>query len=214
MSDWNMKVVWPKDGPMGRRKRGFFRGLNDIRKGKGPDMFVQQGRANTQPISPDRWTNWDSYHDVGSHFNEAQQHNGFRSTSRGLKRYDPVTRKYRTWEMPMDWFQVGVHGLGIGINGDGFPRFTESERININNRRNRGLPRVDPNHRNMGGDWDDFGPKRFRGEHDHFWENAHRIGEITRLAMGGPLPPLLQQILGRPMQMHQNYHYEPDLWAL
>lgn len=58
MNSWDKKVVWPKDGPKGNRPRGFFGGLGDIVRGKGPDMFVQDRKASINPIQVDRWANW------------------------------------------------------------------------------------------------------------------------------------------------------------
>lgn len=58
MAAWDYKVVWPKDGPRGSRPRGFLRGLGDILRGKGPDMFVQNRRESNEPVEVDRWSNW------------------------------------------------------------------------------------------------------------------------------------------------------------
>lgn len=52
-----LKFVWPKEGDRGRKKRGFFGGLNDILNGKGPDIFIQKAKSQ-KAIKVDRWANW------------------------------------------------------------------------------------------------------------------------------------------------------------
>ncbi|KAE9371420.1 hypothetical protein N431DRAFT_545678 [Stipitochalara longipes BDJ] len=173
-----LQMVWPKDGPKGSRRRGFFHGFNDILTGKGPDMFLQRHKSST-PINPERWGNWDSYHDVRSHFREEYDGaaNPCGNSSRGLKRYDPHTRKYRNWLTPTDWAGGGVNGQGIGIHGAGYPRFTGSEGRKMFRRLAQGR-RIDPS--KMGKEWNMEGPRRFRQEHDWFWQEAHGIGENRR----------------------------------
>jgi hypothetical protein len=78
------------------------------------------------------------------------------TTSRGFKRYDPHTRRYRDWFTPHDWFGDGTYGLGVGPDGEGYPRFTNSEGKKILLRYARGEP-VEPY--KMGKDWHHDGPK-------------------------------------------------------
>jgi hypothetical protein len=52
-----LKYVWPKDGPKGRGRRGFFGRLNDILTGRGPDIFLDK-ESSTRPIKADHWGNW------------------------------------------------------------------------------------------------------------------------------------------------------------
>ena len=76
--------------------------------------------------------------------------------SRGFKRYDPYTRNYVKWAVPQDWWATGTHGRGLGINGDGLPRFTRDEEMRMNKLLARGR-RINPGE--MGDEWTDFGPK-------------------------------------------------------
>ncbi|KAN0096382.1 hypothetical protein V8E51_015187 [Hyaloscypha variabilis] len=172
-----LQMVWPKDGPKGSRHRGFFHGFKDILTGKGPDMFVQRYKSSA-PITPERWGNWDTYHDYPTHLQE--ELNGaatFANSPRGFKRYDPQTRKYRKWFIPEDWYGVGVNGNGVFEDGDGYPKFTRSEGRKMLRRYAQGR-RVDPS--KMGKEWNTQGPRRFRQGHDWFWREAHRIGENRR----------------------------------
>jgi hypothetical protein len=77
-------------------------------------------------------------------------------TSRGYRRYDPQTRKYRDWFVPEDWAGMGVDGYGIGPNGLGYPRFTNHDAKKML----RGYAqrrRVDPT--SMGKEWHHDGPR-------------------------------------------------------
>jgi len=99
-----------------------------------------------------------SYHDPQAHFQEEINGaiNPLWNSSRGSKRYDPYTRKYRKWFTPQDWAGDGVHGQGIGPNGYGYPRFTRSEGRKMLRRYAQGH-RVDP--ARMGKEWTWDGPK-------------------------------------------------------
>lgn len=78
-------------------------------------------------------------------------------TSRGLKRYDPETRRYKKWESPEDFYHRGTHGQGIlPITGDGYPRFTASERRRLAYRNVHGL---NPINLKEVSDWGVDGPK-------------------------------------------------------
>lgn len=82
--------------------------------------------------------------------------NPFGNSSRGYKRYDPHTRKYRNWLVPHDWYGVGVNGRGIGIRGAGYPRFTRSEGKKMLRTYAQGH-RVVPS--KMGKEWNYHGPE-------------------------------------------------------
>jgi len=99
-----------------------------------------------------------SYHDREAHVREEMNGalNPLWNSSRRLKRYDPHTRKYRKWFTPEDWTGYGVHGQGIGPNGDGYPRFTRSEGRKMLRKLARGH-RVDP--ARMGDEWASDGPR-------------------------------------------------------
>ncbi|KAK0124795.1 hypothetical protein ONS96_008676 [Cadophora gregata f. sp. sojae] len=167
----NLQFVWPKDGPKGRGRRGFWGRLNNIRTGKGPDIFLQR-KGSTEPIMPDEWQNWDSYH-----FHDAHVLESINPASRGYQRYDPHDRTYKEWSTPHDWFGLGVDGLGVGAHGNGMPRFTREEWIRMQKIRRRGHL-IDP--AAMGDDWTHHGPKRWDVEHDQYWRNAHRQAENFR----------------------------------
>ncbi len=99
----------------------------------------------------------DTYHNAGRHYNEEMK--GARNlltTSRGFKRYDPHTRRYRNWFTPHDWDGIGTNGLGVGPNGLGYPRFTNGEGKKILLGYARGEP-VEPYI--IGKDWHHDGPK-------------------------------------------------------
>jgi hypothetical protein len=78
------------------------------------------------------------------------------NSSRGFKRYDPHTRRYRKWFVPEDWYGDGVDGQGIGIRGAGYPRFTRGEGRKMLRRYAQGH-RVDPS--KMGNEWNSDGPR-------------------------------------------------------
>jgi hypothetical protein len=82
--------------------------------------------------------------------------NGLWTSSRGFKRYDPHTRRYKHWVTPHDWFGLGVNGHGVGPNGLGYPRFTRSEGRRMARRiaQNR---RINP--ASMGPEWHQDGPR-------------------------------------------------------
>lgn len=53
-----LQFVWPKDGPEGKSgRRGFWGRLDDIRTGKGPDVFLQK-QGSIKPIGVEQWGNW------------------------------------------------------------------------------------------------------------------------------------------------------------
>jgi hypothetical protein len=88
------------------------------------------------------------------------QTNGLWNTSRGRQRYDPETRRYVLWELDNDFPGKGIYGTGInGSNGNGYPRFTASERDHIERRRLSQLKPVPQNRQQMGRDWDGNGPR-------------------------------------------------------
>ncbi|KAH8679057.1 hypothetical protein BGZ60DRAFT_525785 [Tricladium varicosporioides] len=192
-----LQFVWPKDGPQGRSgHRGFFGRLNNIVTNRGPDVFLQR-KGSKRPIPTEVWGNWDSYADYDAH----DQEEGGAFYNRGFKRYDPHSRKYKTWNNPHDWYGVGVNGHGE----DAYPRYTRGEmRKNIRHRVRSGRP-VDPSR--MGSEWSSFGPKRFRAEHDWFWQEAHRYAENRRerLSPFGPINPFFS--------MAQRWAPEVDLWG-
>lgn len=102
-------------------------------------------------------TNRDSYHVPRYRYLEELQSNGFQTTSRGLKRYDPESRRYQTWETAEDFEGLGTHGEGIEwFIGEGYPRFTESEMKRFSRRSSRFNP-VDA--RKFASDWNGTGPK-------------------------------------------------------
>ncbi|TAQ84832.1 hypothetical protein B7494_g6858 [Chlorociboria aeruginascens] len=86
-----LQFVWPKDGRKGRDRRGWFGRLDDIVKGKGPDIFIQ--RHGSRPIRPEQWGNC-----IDAAMDESA---GYKS--RGQRRYDPVSRRYEKWSIPHDW---------------------------------------------------------------------------------------------------------------
>jgi hypothetical protein len=97
-------------------------------------------------------TNRDSYHDPIA--NAYEQNRAF--TPRGLKRYDPHTRKYRTWSSPNDWFNQGVDFAGPPWqNGFGYPHFTARESRRLDRMRRQG--QINP--LRMGPEWTHLGPK-------------------------------------------------------
>ncbi|KAG4431704.1 hypothetical protein IFR05_012803 [Cadophora sp. M221] len=172
----NLQFVWPKDSPKGRGRRGFWGRLDNIIKGKGPDVFLQH-KGSKQPITRDEWQNWDSYASRAAHNAEEQN-----PVSRGFERYDPYTRKYVEWATPHDWAGVGVDGWGVGRHNNGRTRFTRDEIIKLRKIQQRGGQITG---REMGSEWDDEGPKRFRQKYDDFWRTAHRQCENEQL--GWPL---------------------------
>ncbi|KAH6718216.1 hypothetical protein BKA61DRAFT_599224 [Leptodontidium sp. MPI-SDFR-AT-0119] len=190
----NLQFVWPKDGPKGRGHRGFWGRLDNIITGKGPDVFLQH-KGSKQPITRDEWQNWDSYAFRSAH--DAEELN---PVSRGFERYDPYTRKYVEWATPHDWCGVGVDGWGVGPNNAGRTRFTREEKIKLNKIRQRG-GKILPSE--MGSDWNNEGPKRFRPEYNDFWRNAHRQCENDHLGL-----PLLHD----PNPLMQAY--QRDWWDL
>lgn len=139
----------------------------------------------------------DSYHDFDAHRLEVS--NPFIYARRGYKRYDPHSRRYKSWYIPEDWY-------GSRIDGDDkphYPRFTEQEgrRILRCSMKSRGFTPLQ-----MGKEWNFQGPKRFDGSHDWFWQDAHRLGENMRqgLPKYGPVNPFLL--------MHQGNPSDLDLW--
>ncbi|KAE8451638.1 hypothetical protein EG329_003095 [Mollisiaceae sp. DMI_Dod_QoI] len=197
-----LQFVWPKDGPRGRsRRRGFFGGLNDIVKGKGPDIFI--ARQGDPPIAPERWGNWDSYHSFGAHVAEQANPARLWHGSRGFKRYDPETRTYKHWAWPQDWNGDGSENQGLWGNGDGFPRFTQREMQYILRQRRLGR-RIDPL---KIPNWNHNGPNRFRQEHDYFWQEAHRLGTNRNLGPLGQYQPPNPLFL-----MHQEWEDDPMFW--
>jgi len=87
----------------------------------------------------------DSYHQRNYHDLEAAGP----YVSRGVKRYDPHSRTYKTWSTPHDWDGVNSE-LGI------YPRFTAKESRKMARRLGNGRS-VDP--AKMGQDWHHNGPK-------------------------------------------------------
>ncbi|KAH7417799.1 hypothetical protein BKA64DRAFT_738357 [Cadophora sp. MPI-SDFR-AT-0126] len=167
----NLQFVWPKDGYKGRERRGFWGRLNNIRTGKGPDIFLQPKGSN-EPIMQDQWQNWDSYRFLDCHIDEATNF-----ASRGYKRYDPHDRTYKKWSIPEDWAGVGIDTQGIGAHANGLPRFTRDEWVTMQKLRKRGR-QIEPSE--MGDAWTHHGPKRWGVEYDEFWRNAHRQAENFR----------------------------------
>ncbi|TVY82014.1 hypothetical protein LSUE1_G005330 [Lachnellula suecica] len=187
-----LQFVWPKDGPKGRSgHRGFFGRLDNILTNRGPDVFLQR-KGSTTAITPDFWSNWDSFHHKDYHYQEEAGP----YVSRGVQRYDPDSRRYKTWTVPHDW-----HGVE---SRDGiYPHFTQREWKKIARQWRHGRL-VDP--LKMGRDWNSDGPKRFRQEHDEFWQNAHRIGENNRQG----LPPM--DDINPFFRMHQQWPDDVDQW--
>ncbi|TVY24312.1 hypothetical protein LHYA1_G007927 [Lachnellula hyalina] len=189
-----LQFVWPKDGPKGRSgHRGFFGRMNNVLTNRGPDIFLQRKGSST-PISPDCWSNWDSYHQRNYHYlEEAGPY-----VSRGVKRYDPHSRRYKTWTIPHDW-EGDYSAQGI------YPHFTASEWRRMARRLGKGHL-VDP--LKMGDDWHQDGPKRFRQELDEFWQEAHRIGENYR--QGLPLT----SVRNPNFRMHQQWPNDLQNWMI
>ncbi|EKD20126.1 uncharacterized protein L3040_002201 [Drepanopeziza brunnea f. sp. 'multigermtubi'] len=171
-----LQLVWPKDGPKGRGKRGFRGRLANIVTGKGPGIFLQR-MGSTDPIPRDQWQNWDSYRSYADH-----RHEDRGSVSRGFRRYDPHTRTYVEWTTPHDWSGRGTHLCGgVGYKGDGLPRFTREEGSRFNKAYHRGQ-RL--RNEDMGDAWTHEGPKRFGPKYDEFWQSAHR--QAKNIADGYP----------------------------
>ncbi|KAF7945592.1 uncharacterized protein EAE97_004630 [Botrytis byssoidea] len=186
----NLQFIWPKDGPKGRGHRGFLGRLNNVVTNKGPDIFV--GKQGSR-ISPDRWQNWDSYHDEHKHKQEVTG-----AFSRDFKRYDPHTRKYVEWEQAQDW-----NGYGIGNHAWEYPRLNLDEYNKIYKAYHQGR-RIDPSKFK---DWNHSGPNRFRQEYDSFWQSAHRRGENYKYGwnyLRGENNPWLR--------MHQQWPADLDTW--
>ncbi|KAJ8057992.1 hypothetical protein OCU04_013165 [Sclerotinia nivalis] len=187
----NLQFIWPKDGPKGRSgHRGFLGRLNNIVTNRGPDIFV--GKQGSR-ISPDRWQNWDSYHDEHKHIQEITG-----AFSRDFKRYDPYTRKYVEWEQAQDW-----NGYGVANNPWEYPRLTADEFAKIYRAYHRGH-RIDPSKFK---DWNHAGPNRFRQEYDSFWQGAHRRGENYKYGwnhLRGENNPW--------MRMHQEWPTDLEDW--
>lgn len=100
----------------------------------------------------------DSYADYDAH--DQEERGPF--YNRGYKRYDPHSRKYKTWNSPHDWYGVGVNGHGADV----YPRYTQDEmRKNIRHWVRNGRP-VDASQ--MGSEWTNFGPKVC-------WQRPHLI---------------------------------------
>ncbi|KAL2066045.1 hypothetical protein VTL71DRAFT_2116 [Oculimacula yallundae] len=167
----SLQFVWQKDGIKGRGHRGFWGRLENIVTGKGPDVFVQH-KGSKVPIIRDRWQNWDSYSSAQARDQEERS-----LVSRGLKRYDPYTRKYEEWATHHDWSSAGVDGCGIGPHNEGRTRFTKEERIKFGKLRTRGK-QISGGH--MGKEWTGHGLKRFGTEYNDFWQNAHQQSENLR----------------------------------
>lgn len=161
----NLQFVWPKDGPKGKSgHRGFWGRFNNVVTNRGPDIFLQR-KGDKNPIKPDEWGNWyaivqevlylhrlissrDGYTDSNAQLIE----NTRQWMSRGVQRYDPHTRRYKTWAINDDHFQQGPDGLGPGY----YPHFTALEYDRMSRRLDRGH-RVVPG--KMGRDWNEYGPK-------------------------------------------------------
>ncbi|CAG8961711.1 hypothetical protein HYFRA_00006251 [Hymenoscyphus fraxineus] len=193
----NFQFVWPKDGPKGKSgHRGFFGRLNNVITNRGPDVFLQR-KGDKTPIKPDEWGNWDSYTNPNAQLIENTQ----QYVSRGNKRYDPHTRRYKSWAWDNDYRQQGPDGLGPGY----YPHFTALEYGQMDRTLNRGH-RIDPS--KMGRDWNQYGPKRFRQEHDWFWQEAHRVAENRR----ENLPDWYD--VNQNFQMHQCWPSDLNDWAV
>ncbi|KAG9232860.1 hypothetical protein BJ875DRAFT_64920 [Amylocarpus encephaloides] len=191
-----LQFVWPKDGPKGKSgHRGFFGRLNNVLTNRGPDVFLQRSGSG-EPIRPEEWGNWDSYHNWGS---QMAENTGL--VSRGVQRYDPHTRRYKTWAAPTDHHGFGVDGYGRGC----YPRFTAMEWNKMSRRLDSGK---EVNPRKMGSDWTHDGPKRFRQEHDWFWQDAHRISENRREGLHPHTGP------NRNLQVHQQWPQDLNEWMV
>jgi hypothetical protein len=163
----------------------------------------------------------DSYHYYGYHLDELTSpfQNKLWSASRGLKRYDPHTRRYRQWHLPHDW-----HDQRLGPQGEpNYPRFTWDESVRMLRRLRRGHS-VDATR--MGKEWHHegprvsnksretcnyskwlMGPQRFNYEYDWFWQEAHRVGENMRQGFRR------QSAVNPNLRMHQNYPNDLDDWV-
>jgi hypothetical protein len=96
----------------------------------------------------------DSYHYPAYHCQEIGRsyQNGLWSASRGTRRYDPSTRRYKEWSIPHD-----LHGHRIDDQNHAFyPRFTQNEARQIIRRLQRGRTAVNSR---MGPAWTTDGPK-------------------------------------------------------
>jgi hypothetical protein len=95
----------------------------------------------------------DSYHDREEHLKELSNNNyGLWNASRGTRRYDPESRRYKEWGIPHDWYGDRI----LPGNRPNYPRFTESE----TRRAYRQILRhamIDPER--MGQDWYHDGPR-------------------------------------------------------
>lgn len=163
----NLQFVWPKDGERGKNGPGGFWGrLGDILTDKGPDVFLQKKGSKT-PIKPDRWGNWymslrysvlnaksdrDSYHHPAAARDEDA---GF--VSRGIRRYDPHSRRYKEWCIPIDWFgSYNQRVPGQRYSEPRYPRFTLKELRKMEHDTVRGRY---PDPFAMGSDWNNMGPE-------------------------------------------------------
>lgn len=94
----------------------------------------------------------DSYH-----FQPADWHEKRGLKSRGTKRYDPHSRRYKEWSIPYDWNGEyhELHPFGPPDYAR-YPRFTLNENRKMRRFLNRGS-QIDP--LIMGKDWTTQGPK-------------------------------------------------------
>jgi len=200
---WDRQLVWPKDGPKGRGHRGFFGRMENVLTGKGPDIFITKKGSRTA-IKPDNWGNWDSYHDPEAYRYElGHGHSGLWDASRGTRRYDPHSRRYKKWVPSTDWHNLGINWPEFRDGHGDYPRFTEREYRKMARTLMRGH-RINP--ARMGRDWDHFGPKRFRPCYDQFWQEAHRAGENLREGFD-PQAPINPNFL-----FHQHRADDLDDW--
>ena len=119
----------------------------------------------------------DSYHDFDAHRLEVS--NPFIYARRGYKRYDPHSRRYKSWYIPEDWY-------GSRIDGDDkphYPRFTEQEGRQILrcSMKSRGFAPLQ-----MGKEWNFQGPKVcdvFNIPKGVSWLSTLEIWWFTRLVL-------------------------------
>ena len=91
----------------------------------------------------------DSYHDIRAHQREMLSR-----CSRGYQRYDPHSRRYKTWYIPEDWQALRVDDNRKPL----YPRFTEQDARQILRVLSKGTnAKIDP--LEMGNDWNYQGPK-------------------------------------------------------
>ena len=90
---------WPQDRNAKEQNRGFRGGLKDILLGRGPDMYIGDFRG-----PPLDFAEWARYPELGAY---PPRYDDSRDTpswaQRGLKSYDPKSRKYVYRPPPMQW---------------------------------------------------------------------------------------------------------------